>query len=128
MLQEFAKTWSTKYSGLQRSKCAISCVIFPPTFTQSSKLSAMFKSSLALMTRSYVLRMTVKFAYLRVDILNGYSNTSIVPVVGENGRVGEGEGEVGRRSCELSILWSDLVRELRNNKYMGKPNLLSVWM
>ena len=78
------------------------------------------------MTRSYVLRMTVKFAYLRVDILNGYSNTSIVPVVGENGRVGE--GEVGRRSCELSILWSDLVRELRNNKYMGKPNLLSVWM
>ena len=23
-----------------------------------------------------------------------------------------------RGSCELGILWSDLVRELRNNKYM----------
>ena len=33
---------------------------------------------------------------------------------------------MGRRSCELGILWSDLVRELRNNKYMGKPDLLSV--
>ena len=28
---------------------------------------------------------------------------------------------MGRRSCELGILWSDLVRELRNNKYTGKP-------
>ena len=37
-----------------------------------------------------------------------------------------GEGEVGRGSCELGILWSDLVRELRNNKYTGKPDLLSV--
>ena len=39
---------------------------------------------------------------------------------------GVGEGEVGRRSCELGILWSDLVRELRNNKYMENPDLLSV--
>ena len=39
---------------------------------------------------------------------------------------GVGEGEVGRRSCELGILWSDLVRELRNNKCMGNPDLLSV--
>ena len=28
-----------------------------------------------------------------------------------------GEGEVGKRSCELGILWSDIVRELHNNKY-----------
>ena len=64
-----------------------------------------------------------------VNILNGYSNPSTVPVVGENGREGwggGGEGEFGRRSCELGILWSDLVRELRNNKYMGNPDLLSV--
>ena len=27
---------------------------------------------------------------------------------------------------EVGILWSDLVRELRNNKYMGNPDLLSV--
>ena len=39
---------------------------------------------------------------------------------------GEGEGEMGRRSCELGILWSNLVRELRNNKYMGDPDLLNV--
>ena len=35
-------------------------------------------------------------------------------------------GHVGRGSCELGILLSDLVRELRNNKCMGNPDLLSV--
>ena len=35
------------------------------------------------------------------------------------------ESEVGRGSCELGILWSDLVRELHNNKCMGNPDLLS---
>ena len=32
---------------------------------------------------------------------------------------------MGRRSCELGIQWSDLVRDLRNNEYMGNPDLLS---
>ena len=26
---------------------------------------------------------------------------------------------MGTRSCELGIPWSNLVKELRNNKYMG---------
>ena len=33
---------------------------------------------------------------------------------------------MGGRSCELDILWSNLVRELRNNKYMGDPDLLNM--
>ena len=33
---------------------------------------------------------------------------------------------MGGRSCELGILWSNLVRELRNNKYMGDPDILNM--
>ena len=55
-----------------------------------------------------------------IYILNGYSNASTVPVVGENG-----EGGVGWRRglCELGILWSNIVRELRNKKEMGNTDL-----
>ena len=68
--KNFTKTWRTKYSAVQCSKGAISCGGFPPTFT-SSILSAMFtgacgppeKLSLALVPRSYVLRMIMKVAY-----------------------------------------------------------------
>ena len=43
-----------------------------------------------------------------------------MPVVGENG-----EGGVGWRRglCELGILWSNIVRELRNKKEMGNTDL-----
>ena len=50
-----------------------------------------------------------------------------MPVVGENGRVrwgGVGWGGVRWVEGHVGILWSDLVKELHNSKYMGNPDLL----
>ena len=50
-----------------------------------------------------------------------------MPVVGDNGRGKKGEGGMGIKSCELGILWSNLVRKLCNDKHMGDPRRIQIF-
>ena len=59
-LQGFAKTWRTKYGAVQRGKRAISCGIFSHFFHTIRHVYRL--ASLALVPRTYVLRMIVKLA------------------------------------------------------------------
>ena len=60
-----------------------------------------------------------------VNIFNGYSNPSTVPVGDKNRRMVKGGGWGGGGGCELVILWSSIVRELRNKKDLKKTEIWS---